>query len=433
MPGRPEWLVSWFEQIAELSDQRVTEITLEASEQWSFHDGAIHHGSGRFFSVVGTGWTSPSGTRVSRPMLKQGGAGILGMLIAGGGKGNRLLAYAKVEPGNVGTVQLAPTCQATASNLDRVHGGALPPFAEIFNRRDNRYEYDRLQGEQGSRFLGKANRNVLAVSGDPPELQPTHRWLPVEAVLELSDADFVLNSDARSVLICSPWKALVGREPFSRYSGGFGAELARSAEAAGPGGWLEALRDDVGRRRRSAMEPVEVDLDDLTGWSITESGVEPESGGPFRVSQIRVEVSGREVPCWDQPIMDGAGTGQVDLVCGRIDGVLHFLLRSFTEAGLHNLVQLGPTSLVDPGELSSAAASTDWDEAVVRAECLHSEEGSRFFEDVTRFRMIDVGDAFDPQDGCYWLTLGCIRALLDESGWLMEEARSALSLLLKWL
>lgn len=432
MSERPEWLDSWFEQIVGLSDQRVTEITLEASERWSLRDGAIRHRSGRFFSVVGTIWTTPWGTRESQPMLKQGGAGTLGVLMSRNGKSNRLLAYAKVEPGNVGTVQLAPTCQATASNLDRVHGGTLPPFADVFNRRDTRYAYDQLQSEQGSRFLGKANRNVLAVSGDPPELPPTHRWLPVEEVLELSDASFVLNSDARSVLICSPWKTLVGREPFSRYRDGFGAELARSAQAAGPGEWHEALRDDFGQRRRSAMEPVEVDLYDLAGWSITESGIEPESSGPFRVFQIKVEVRGREVSSWDQPIIDSAGGGQVDLVCGRIDGVLHFLMRSFTEAGLHNLAQLGPTSLVEPGELSSAT-STDCDKAVVRAECLNSEEGSRFFKDVIRFRVIDVGDAFDPPDGCYWLTLGSIRGLLDESGWLMEEARSALSLLLKWL
>lgn len=110
-----------------------------------------------------------------------------------------------------------------------------------------------------------------------------------------------------------------------------------------------------------------------------------------------MEVAGREVPSWDQPIIQSAGQGRVDLVCGRRDGVLHFLLRPFAEPGLSNRVQLGPTAVVEPGG-ETGDEDIDTGRATVRAECLHSEEGSRFFRDVNRFRVIDAGEAFEPPD-----------------------------------
>lgn len=59
--------------------------------------------------------------------------------------------------------------------------------------------------------------------------------------------------------------------------------------------------------------------------------------------------------------------------------------------------------------------------------------GGRFYQDSNRYRIVDIGDACDVDRMACWLTLGDIRRLLDEPGWLTNEARSALSLLLPWL
>lgn len=429
--GRPDWLEDWFERVKVATDMRVSACDLDSSTQWSLSDREIRHRSGRFFTVTGIEWTSPEGERVSGPLLKQTDVGTLGFLLEPADTGNVLLAYAKVEPGNVNTVQLAPTCQATESNLDRVHGGESPPFADFFTRRRNGFVYDVPQSEQGSRFLFKRNRNILAVGAGSSECPDTHRRLAVEHVLELSDVDFALNSDARSVLICSPWEVLTGRAPFSRYPGGFGADLAASA-ASGGGGRLAQVEEEIEALRRDVSKPVTVGLDELDGWRITNSGLQPEAGRPFRVVQIQVEVGSREVPAWDQPIVDSCGEGLADLVCGRIDGVAHFLLRAIVEPGLHNGAQLGPSSQVEPGEQADGDGFLPGQTSLV-CECLHSEEGGRFYRDVNRFRLFDAGDAFEAPPGYWWLTLGDIRRLLDKSGWLTNEARSALSLLLKWL
>lgn len=432
MTERPEWLSEWFEDVRSASALHVEDIALAASTHWALSDGAIRHDSGRFFTVVGVRWTGPDGLTVSQPLLKQEEEGTLGFLVREGDVGNEVLAYAKIEPGNVDTVQIAPTCQATRSNISRAHGGGPPPFAGEFEGGSMRFLYDVLQSEQGSRFFGKRNRNVLANAKRDPALPSTHRWVAAEEVLDLLEVDFAVNTDARSVLVCSPWEKLVGRPPFTRSRSGFGAELHRSAAERDSDSWYEQLCLETRRVRDATARPSLVDLGDMEGWRLSESGVEPESAGQYRVRQVRVGVRGREVSSWDQPIIDSAGEGGIDLVCGRSGGVLHFLLSMQVEPGLHNLVQLGPSFQAEPGS-ATEGYPLDVNGAEVRVQCRQSEEGGRFFFDVNRFRVLDIGEAFEPPDGRHWLTLARIRRLLDESGWLTNEARSALALLLKWL
>ena len=69
---------------------------------------------------------------IEQPLIDPPEIGTLGFSLRGIGKNREVLAYAKIEPGNVDTVQLAPTCQATASNIARVHSGEMPPYSEYF-------------------------------------------------------------------------------------------------------------------------------------------------------------------------------------------------------------------------------------------------------------------------------------------------------------
>lgn len=64
---------------------------------------------------------------------------------------------------------------------------------------------DVLQSEQGTRFIDKYNRNmVVAVPVDSIDLDLPDllawRWLPIEVIGRLITQDFLLNTDARSVL-----------------------------------------------------------------------------------------------------------------------------------------------------------------------------------------------------------------------------------------
>ena len=94
-------------------------MSLDRSREWVLRDGRIVHRTGRYFAVTGVAGADGS----AQPLLEQREIGTLGFLRAGATARVELLAQGKIEPGNVGLAQLAPTMQATASNLDRVHGG----------------------------------------------------------------------------------------------------------------------------------------------------------------------------------------------------------------------------------------------------------------------------------------------------------------------
>jgi len=423
----------WFSALLDHAAPRIERMRLADSSAWSMHGGFVVHRSHGFFSVVGAEWTDVEGSVRQQPFLDQREIGTLGFLLRTDRGRTEILVHAKIEPGNVGFVQLAPTCQATYSNALRLHGGEAPPFVELFPRGGAGIVYDVEQSEQGTRFLYKRNRNVLAVTAADVPLPETHRWLDVETLLGCLHDDWLLNTDARSVLVCAPWERLVGRAPFSSSRDGFGAELRRSLHAPSAHRTLDEVRERIVRMRALAETPAVIGLDALRDWSPDEEGISPRDAAvPFRVRQIRVQVRGREVPEWDQPIVDSAGDGEVLLACGRIEGVLHFALRAEREVGLASRVELTATVVVPPGVAADDVALHAWRGEVV-AKVHQSEEGGRFHRDTNRYRIVDVGPAFSAGPAHFWLTLGDIRTLLDEPGWLTNEARSALSLLLPWM
>lgn len=430
---RPKWIDDWFSPILDRSRFHVEGTSLVSSKDWFLSKGAIRHRTGRFFNIVGCQWKDQVNKIVGRPLIEQYEIGTLGFLIRRNSTGRELLVQAKIEPGNVGVIQMAPTCQATASNASRAHGGTCPPYTEYFAPGDTNIVYESLQSEQGTRFLGKRNRNVLRMVDHPVITRVSHKWLSVQTLLDLIPVDFLINTDARSVLVSCPWEELVDRPPFSRYESGFGVDLLHSLQATSQAEPLEEICSEIRALRNAADAPEIVPLERLKEWTITETGVEPRSGGSFCVRQINVEANGREVSAWNQPIADSRGEGRVELICGRIDGVLHFLFRPYPEPGLYHRVELGPTLVREPGCRNREENTIDYTNTIVRAECRQSEEGGRFFQDTNLHRLVDVGEAFEAPRGYHWLTLAQIRKLLDESGWLTNEGRCVLGLLLPWL
>jgi oxidase EvaA len=418
----------WFSSLLAIANCHLEWMPLAQSAEWSVRDGVIAHRSKGFFTVVGLRWTSPAGRYVEQPFLDQQEIGTLGFAIRTENESRQLLVQAKIEPGNVGLVQLAPTCQATSSNIRRLHGGQSPPFVAYFPERSNAL-YDAEQSEQGTRFFRKRNRNVLTSASVESPIPITHRWMDAGTVLDLMGRDFLVNTDARSVLVCAPWQELVNRAPFSRYHDGFGSELLASMQSASHHCSLAQVKAQVELLRSITEPPALIALDSLPRWHWSPEGL-TAANSSLRVRHIRVAARGREVAAWDQPIIDSVSEGMVLLVCARIDGILHFLLRMRAEAGLRNRVELTATEVIEPGRPLDEGGR--WPGVIV-AQCRQSEEGGRFYRDTNTYRIIDSGTAGETGPDCCWLTIGDIRQLLDEPGWLTNEARSALSLLLPWL
>jgi oxidase EvaA len=425
-------------------------IALAESRSWRVEHGEIVHRTGGFFSVVGVRVRSDLAALdgVEQPLILQPEIGILGFLLRRPGAGAELLVQAKAEPGNVGEVQLAPTVQATYSNYTRRHGGAPTVCLDYFTGGESsaRIVADSLQSEQGTRFLGKYNRNVtVAVAGEGPDpATDAWRWIPAPLLFDQLHEDFAVNTDARSTLVCSDWRALSpeGR-PFARWQdrNGFGEALLGSwragevqAEHRGEAVLerLRAMRDEV--RIENERRP----LGSLRGWSLDADGVRDGCEAGFDVRCFDVSCAGREVERWDQPLVASSREADAVLLVQRRRGVLHLLLRGSPEIGFRERVQFGPTAvaglpLAGPGDLAAFCFCAS--DLATRACVRQSDEGGRFHRTVVRYRVLEAAEQDRvPEDPfAVWVTVAQAHALTREQGRLTNEARSLLSLLLRWI
>jgi len=274
--------------------------------------------------------------------------------------------------------------QATHSNAARVHGGKLPLFKSYFAANRPNIVYDKLQSEQGTRFFGKRNRNVLTIMEKVnPENSKLHKWFDTDVFLDLLKNDYLVNTDARSVLVCSPWEILVNRKPFARYKDGFGKELFRSLNSDNEEINIDDIKNEITESREATKQCRIIPLETVDGWSLKETGISPHKNELFSIRYIKVRAHGREVSEWDQPILDSYTKGKVVLPCGRKNKILYFLFKKITEPGLHNKVELTPAVFLEPGK--NPSSDIDRFKGIVRADCNQSEEGGKIFQRLEQF------------------------------------------------
>ena len=442
----------WRDERARASACSAEPIGFSQSGEWRLEDGALVHRTGRFFSVVGARTVSSDSALdgLCQPFILQTEIGILGFLIQHRHGVPHVLVQAKVEPGNIGYAQLAPTVQATESNYQRVHGGLETVFLDRFlGAGEGAVLDDCLQSEQGSRFLGKFNRNMVVRVPDSEALapSPSHSWIEAAHLLDRIADDTLVNSDARSVLAFCDWRHLAaGGAPFARWRGhgGFGEALLHSylADDASSERSLAELQNWIARERaRHHLHAERIALDKIPGWRLADGALADAEAQRFAVRQFRVTARDREVQSWDQPLIDSTGEGVAALLCQRRGGILHFLLHAALEPGNSETAQLTVTVQTPPQARQAEAANPflavlgDWRASGTHIRTSQSEEGGRFYRDINDYSIVEIpADRNLEIPGDFqWASLGQIKALMRQPGIFTNEARSNLSLLLSYL
>jgi oxidase EvaA len=196
----------WIKERLRQAKLRSELVPLSSIEQWEIdgETGNIGHVSGRFFTILGV----KARHRRQRaelvwdqPMIDQPEIGILGILARKFGGILHFCLQAKEEPGNIHSVQLSPTVQATYSNYTQAHGGALPPFVRFFlDPAPDQVLYAKLQTEDGGRFLFKSNRNMVVLVDQDLQLPERFIWLTLRQIADLLKRDNTINACTRSIL-----------------------------------------------------------------------------------------------------------------------------------------------------------------------------------------------------------------------------------------
>lgn len=60
--------------------------------------------------------------------------------------------------------------------------------------------YDQIQSEQGSRFAGKRNRNIILLTSQDVPVFPNYKWMTLGQIKQQMKIDNLVNMDTRTVL-----------------------------------------------------------------------------------------------------------------------------------------------------------------------------------------------------------------------------------------
>lgn len=451
--------LNWF--TSRLTDNRfiVKEIPFADLDNWQFTGTPmrIAHSSGKFFTIEGIQVNTDYGLveQWNQPIINQPEIGILGIVIKNFNGVYHCLMQAKMEPGNVNTLQLSPTVQATKSNYTQVHKGKLPTYLEYFIDRDrSTIILDQLQTEQGARFLGKRNRNMVVEVFDDIPLEDDFCWLTIGQIKQLLKHDNIVNMDARTVLSCIPLIGETFRQlPNNEYRIstdyveiadssliGFGKDLFLSMnQSAIPLNTEdEIISWFADMKSRYDLNVTNIPLNLADDWIQTDCDIHHKTNQYFSVIAVSVEAGNREVTKWTQPLLKQVGYGLVGFVTQKIDDTLHFLVRASLEPGNRDVMQMGPTvansAWIENADTSDLSPFVDMFRNAppehIRFDTIQSEEGGRFFHFQNRYMIIELPSDFELElpEIFQWMTLGQITDFSKHS-YFNIEARNLISCL----
>jgi len=416
---------AWFAGRALAHRFRVERIPFAAMDAWSFAEGSgnLVHRSGKFFAVEGLHVVVGTGPypEWQQPIIVQPEVGILGILAKEFDGVLHFLMQAKMEPGNPNLLQLSPTVQATRSNYTKVHQGTDVAYLEYFTDRSrsrSRVLVDVLQSEHGAWFFLKSNRNMIVeVDGEVP-VGEDFCWLTLGQLGELLLRDNTVNMDARTVLACAP---------------------SAHAEAGAMHSDTDLLSWFTSERARHDVRVERIPLSRVEGWERGEWSIDHSLDRYFRVMAVSVEAGSREVASWTQPLFEPRTPGVVAFLARRFQGVPHLLVYARVEAGFRDTVELGPTVQFTPEHYAHLPAVSrprfqdlvaDIPPGRIRYDALHSEEGGRFFDAVSRYLIIEADETqapTQPPPGYLWVTPGQLNSLVRHGRCLNVQGRTLLS------
>ena len=439
---------SWMSERCRPDAFRVRRVPLDGMEKWILDaDGSrLYHESGRFFQVIGLHVKTNFGgdKEWDQPIINQPEIGFLGFITRVIDGTRYFLVQAKMEPGNINTLQISPSLQATRSNFTQVHKGKRPTFLEYFNgEKPVRILTDQLQTEQGGRFFRKRNRNIVVEIQEDIELPEDYRWLTLGEMKALLREDNVLNMDARSVLSTIP---LIEDEVACQLDPSGIQRVHPDLSANG----LRFLKSFLGKdsvcsidallswytsqKTRWELEVSQKSLSQLEGWHIGEMAIE-STDRYFSVIGVEVSAGTREVTHWMQPLIADSHIGLLAFVCQEINGVLHFLVQAKVEPGNLDIIELSPTVSCSNYAYVKTREGRPFlfdevlsDKAAVLYDSLQSEEGGRFYQIRNRNMIVEIpaSERLELPFNYAWMTLAQMKEFM-RYGMFNIEARSILS------
>lgn len=437
-------IVDWVNEKNASLKVSINKDKLSDSEKWFYDEksGRIRNHNNSFFQICGLRHESDGEPVIEQPVLIQDEIGYLGILCKEFNGVLYLLMQAKIEPGNVNKIQISPTIQATKSNFTQKHGGKKPAYLDYFLNADRHtIIFDQIQSEQSSRFLGKRNRNIMIKVDEDVDALPSHMWMTIGQLKRLMKINNLVNMDTRTVLSCIPYyTADMSNEEHQQIFSLFSDKALFKSMFSKPDheAFTKVYRYINDYKMLHAGKTELIPLKELSEWEFTDDGLECRNGYAFKVIFADIEIEGREVTHWTQPLFEAVGMATFGLISAEFDGKLKFLVHGLHEAGCFDGMELAPSVQLEAGtpvenynEITRFFFRLANDKSNIRNDVILSEEGGRFYCEQNRNVVLRIDKNIVPElpEGYFWLDYATLNEMVQFNNVLNIQLRNLLSLL----
>lgn len=421
----------------------VKKTPLNECYNWFYDDsvGEIRTHNNSFFQIRGLR-NYRNDKIIEQPIIIQNEIGYLGIIRKKiHGELHYLMQY-KIEPGNVNKVQISPTIQATLSNFTQAHGGKRPAYLDYFINASRYKEIvDQIQSEQSSRFLGKRNRNIIIELDENEDIDvlPSHDWMTLSQIKKLMRYDNLVNMDTRTVLSCLPYSLWINDDFYlEEIKNTFSEEaMLRSVLYGDPKSTLPQIYQYINNYKMFDDSKKElVPLFSLERWEMRDNEFVCKDPYSFKVVFCDIEIEGREVKHWCQPLFEATGIATFGLFTCIDDGIRKFLVKCRSEIGCFDKIELGPSvqreyiSREEKDIVDKLFDKKLESKENVLFDTLLSEEGGRFYCEQNRNVIIEINkDELNLPDGYYWCDYMTLNLLVQVNNTLNIQLRNLLSVL----
>ena len=437
---------SWLKERGETLRVVIEKIDFMYDGFWFYDEasGMIRNRNDSFFKLSGYRETGNGQLVCEQPVIIQDEIGYLGIICKQIDGVLHFLMQAKIEPGNINTIQLSPTIQATRSNFTRKHGGKAPAYLDYFLHAD-RYTLilDQIQSEQSSRFYKKRNRNIMIQvdEDEPVEVLPSHMRMTLGQIKQLMTKDNLVNMDTRTVLSCIPFAEWAKNEDEAAEVKPYFSDHALYASMFESGDdqrfhQLFHMMNDY--KMFSEIRGQLIPLDQLSAWEMTKTEIVCRNPADYKIICCHIEIDGREVRQWEQPLVEACGMMMLGLFTRVYQGKREFLVRLRHEPGCFDTVEWGPTVQLEPTNPCNQLDGIEADfirraaqEKGIMKDVILSEEGGRFYHEQNRNLIIEISpdEALSLPEDYAWADYYTLNRMLLFNNYLNIQLRNLLSLL----
>lgn len=435
-----EEILSWIEEKNKNLKVLINKKNISETNWFLDEDGVIRNKDNTFFQIKGIKRYNDSNNIIEeQPILIQDEIGYLGIICKKFDGTMFFLMQAKIEPGNVNKIQISPTIQATKSNFTQKHGGKKPAYLEYFLNAD-RYKVlvDQIQSEQSSRFLGKRNRNIIVVVDEEIEVLSSHMWMTLEQIKELMKIDNLVNMDTRTVLSCIPYLNLTDCE---KKSIGYpkSDELKKSLYQGDKINHITQIYRYINDYKMFDDDKKEIiSLNNMKNWKWKSDEFCHKERYHFKVIFCEIEIEGREVKKWTQPLFEAVGKAVFGLITCIEDDMVKFLVKAVSEIGCFDKIELVPTVQLEAGYEYDELNYIDklfldrWkNKDNIIFDTVLSEEGGRFYHEQNHNVILNINkdDIKHLPNNYFWVDYKTLIELIKINNILNIQLRNLLSVL----